>query len=318
MRFEAWHEAIDRGMQSYMLGLGPGPHLDIPPSILAARVSPSGDAISADEHPPLNGTPNFEAHNTYLDLFTQGGLLATGAFLWLMATTALATLRARQPGLLALIAGIMVFTTIASDRENAGVLVCHRAVPRGAGDGAHSPCVGANAMIPLATLSDSPLRIVAGILLRRRRTILVTAFLLTGALGLGVLATSLRYTAKAEVEIVPQEVGLVGGQAGSFRQEVDRAECADCDNRHRCAGSSAVRLRRTSHGPRVPGSERRAAGWIGPASTGAVAQRGHLAASDGAEGNRAIGRADGARSCRIISPSFRSEVRMSLRSPSRR
>jgi len=66
-----WRQAIDRGLESGMLGLGPGPHLQIPPSIVAGRVSTGAEPVNIG-HPIQNGTANFEAHNTILDLFTQG------------------------------------------------------------------------------------------------------------------------------------------------------------------------------------------------------------------------------------------------------
>jgi hypothetical protein len=94
-----------------MLGLGPGPHLPIPAIILAGREAPS-DEPKCLEHPTNNGRPNFEAHDTPLDLFTQGGLLAVLAFLWLMATTALQTYRARLDGLTTLLGGLTIFITL--------------------------------------------------------------------------------------------------------------------------------------------------------------------------------------------------------------
>ncbi len=105
LRLGLWREAISRGMKSGMLGLGPGPHLEIPTSIVAAR---QGSADLAD-HPALNATPNFEAHNTLLDLFTQGGLIAVSGFLWLTGVTLLTTYKARQPGLTTLLCGLGIF-----------------------------------------------------------------------------------------------------------------------------------------------------------------------------------------------------------------
>ncbi len=84
IRLQSWGRAIDRGIESGMLGLGPGPHIEIPPVLVAARrEAPEPKYI---EHPQVNGTPNFEAHNTFLDLFTQGGLIAVLSFTWLIAT----------------------------------------------------------------------------------------------------------------------------------------------------------------------------------------------------------------------------------------
>lgn len=109
IRLEAWRQAIDRGLESGMLGLGPGPHLPIPPSIRAGRQDSSGEPANL-EHPKVNGTPNFEAHNTLLDIFTQGGLLAVLSLVWLVAATFLLTWRARLDGLTVLICGLTIFS----------------------------------------------------------------------------------------------------------------------------------------------------------------------------------------------------------------
>ena len=91
LRFHLWAEAFEKGMDAAMLGLGPGPHL----------------TKKAWKHPP---PAKFEAHNTPLDLFVQGGLLALLAFLWLYASMLLATTRAKLPALAALSCGFVVFS----------------------------------------------------------------------------------------------------------------------------------------------------------------------------------------------------------------
>src|SRR5439155_14044821 len=75
-RFHLWAEAYDKGMGAAMLGLGPGPHL-------TKKVW--------KESPPRK----FESHNTPLELFTRGGLLAFLAIAWLYASLLLATTRAK-------------------------------------------------------------------------------------------------------------------------------------------------------------------------------------------------------------------------------
>jgi hypothetical protein len=107
LRLALWREAIERGVQSYMLGLGPGPHLPIPPEIVAARMTEPD--LDTGDHPALNATPNFEAHNSPLDLFTQGGLLADASFLWLLAMACIVPYRARLAGLVALLTGVAIF-----------------------------------------------------------------------------------------------------------------------------------------------------------------------------------------------------------------
>ncbi len=108
LRFGLWREAISRGLEAGMLGLGPGPHLEIPPSIVAARLGEKEPKYV--EHPALNSMPNYEAHNTLLDLFTQGGLVAVLSFLWIAATALLITYRARLDALTTLVCGVGVFS----------------------------------------------------------------------------------------------------------------------------------------------------------------------------------------------------------------
>ena len=91
LRFSLWSEALDRGIGSGLLGLGPGAHLVSTPY---KRVPP----------------PNFEAHNTPLDLFTQGGLLAVASFGLLVAGGMRRTYRANLAGLTVLLGGLAVFS----------------------------------------------------------------------------------------------------------------------------------------------------------------------------------------------------------------
>lgn len=107
LRLQLWHEAIDRGLEAGALGLGPGPHLPIPWSVIAGRLTEP--SLGVDKHPQVNGTPDFEAHNTPLDLFTQGGLLAVLDFAWLMATAFIFSWKARSAGLVTLLCGVFVF-----------------------------------------------------------------------------------------------------------------------------------------------------------------------------------------------------------------
>jgi len=90
-RFHLWIEAIEKGMDAAMLGLGPGPHL----------------TKKAWKRPPPY---KFEAHNTPLDLFVQGGLLAVLALAWLYASLVLATTRAKLAALVALSCASVVFS----------------------------------------------------------------------------------------------------------------------------------------------------------------------------------------------------------------
>jgi hypothetical protein len=108
LRLQLWSEAWNRGIGSGLLGLGPGPHLPIPASISKGRLTTTRLPKEV-YHPTENGTPNYEAHSTILDLFTQGGLLAVLSFVWLAATALVSTYKARLAGLTTLLCGLLVF-----------------------------------------------------------------------------------------------------------------------------------------------------------------------------------------------------------------
>jgi hypothetical protein len=105
-RFGLWREAFEIGVQSGMLGLGPGPHLLREPNV---RVNNGGN-IGSIRHFSRNPVADFEAHNTPIDLFTQGGLLAVAAFAWLIAITVLRAFKARHDLLVVLVTGVVIFT----------------------------------------------------------------------------------------------------------------------------------------------------------------------------------------------------------------
>jgi len=77
-----------------MLGLGPGPHLPIPAALLVGWGA-SSEPINV-QHPTPGIAPNFEAHNTLLELFVQGGLLAVASFLAVSRQARLRAFRARR------------------------------------------------------------------------------------------------------------------------------------------------------------------------------------------------------------------------------
>jgi O-antigen ligase len=107
-RLDLWSQALNRGVEAGMLGLGPGPHLEIPPAILAGRYGAATHPKNI-EHPEPTFAPNFEAHNTLLDLFVQGGLIAVLSFIWLAATALLCAYRARLAGLPTLLCGLGIY-----------------------------------------------------------------------------------------------------------------------------------------------------------------------------------------------------------------
>ncbi len=108
LRLHVWSEAVSRGLESGMLGLGPGPHLEIPPSIVAARNNSSAEPKNI-LHPRPNFAPNYEAHNTLLELLTQGGLIAVLSFVWISATTLFGTYKARLAGLTTSLCGLFIY-----------------------------------------------------------------------------------------------------------------------------------------------------------------------------------------------------------------
>jgi hypothetical protein len=107
LRFSLWTQAIRLGIDSSMLGLGPGPHLEIPASVLAGRMGDNQPENTV--HPEQNATPNFEAHNTFLDLLTQGGIIAVLSFVWITVVSALHAHKVRAAGLATLICGLSLF-----------------------------------------------------------------------------------------------------------------------------------------------------------------------------------------------------------------
>jgi hypothetical protein len=107
LRFELWGQALHRGIEAQFLGLGPGPHLAIPIELVTARQSENQPANI--EHPTPSAIPNFEAHNTLLDLFVQGGLLADFAFVWLSVSTLRVGYRSGLDALTVLVGSLFLF-----------------------------------------------------------------------------------------------------------------------------------------------------------------------------------------------------------------
>lgn len=108
IRFSIWKDAIDRGLESGMLGLGPGPHLQNPFPVSLGP--PTGNALKYPNQPQPGFLPNFEAHNTLLDLFTQCGLLGVLSAVALGAVALAGTWKARLDGLTTLLCGLAIFS----------------------------------------------------------------------------------------------------------------------------------------------------------------------------------------------------------------
>jgi O-Antigen ligase len=109
LRFVLWNEAVRRGIETGLLGLGPGPHLEIPDAIVAGRRDSTNDPKHV-EHPEFGFIPNFEAHNTFLDLFIQSGLIGILSLSWLMATGVVMTYQAKLDALTTLLFGLAIFS----------------------------------------------------------------------------------------------------------------------------------------------------------------------------------------------------------------
>ena len=106
-RTQLWAQALQRGADSWLAGLGPGPHLDIPNVVLAGRRG--GKEPANMQHPDPGLAPNFEAHNTVLELFVQGGLIAVSAFLWIVGLAVWRSWRAGMNGMVAALLAVNAF-----------------------------------------------------------------------------------------------------------------------------------------------------------------------------------------------------------------
>lgn len=107
LRTRLWEDALHRGFESGMLGLGPGPHLQMPTEIAADHVNAGLPGLT--NHPIQGSTANFEAHNTTLDLFTQGGFLLVAAFLSMFCAALYGVFRTGNRALTAMLCGLAVF-----------------------------------------------------------------------------------------------------------------------------------------------------------------------------------------------------------------
>ena len=107
LRVHLWGQAIKVGTESLALGLGPGPHLEIPHAILAGRRD--ANVPVNIQHPKPGIAANFESHNTVLELFVQGGLIAVAAFVSIVVLGAYRSWKTGLDGMVALLVAIMIF-----------------------------------------------------------------------------------------------------------------------------------------------------------------------------------------------------------------
>jgi hypothetical protein len=108
LRFALWRQALKRSFESAMLGLGPGPHLVMPSEIAADHVA-GLDQRENIQGPEQGAAANYEAHDTPLDLLTQGGLILVISFFWLLSVALRGVYRARYAGLTAMLCGLTLF-----------------------------------------------------------------------------------------------------------------------------------------------------------------------------------------------------------------
>ena len=108
LRLALWSEAFERSARSGMLGLGPGPHLQMPPEIAADHANGINERGEI-QSPHQGAAANYEAHNTPLDLLTQGGLILVISFFWLFGRALTGVFRFGYAGLTGMLCGMMLF-----------------------------------------------------------------------------------------------------------------------------------------------------------------------------------------------------------------
>jgi hypothetical protein len=108
LRLALWSQAFERSVRSGMLGLGPGPHLQMPPEIAADHASGINERGEM-QSPHQGAAANYEAHNTPLDLLTQGGLILVISFFWLFGRALTGVFRFGYAGLTAMLCGVILF-----------------------------------------------------------------------------------------------------------------------------------------------------------------------------------------------------------------
>ena len=108
IRLELWDKASRRIMDSRLLGWGPGPHLPIPTALLDARWGSPFEPANV-QHPTPGAAPNFEAHNSLLEMTLQGGALAIASFFALVAASLVRCFRTGNRVLLCLTCGTILF-----------------------------------------------------------------------------------------------------------------------------------------------------------------------------------------------------------------
>lgn len=108
LRFELWEQAFLQGLNSAYLGLGPGPHARVPPIVVVRqRWEPGANDPTLGDVAKHGAV--MESHNTYLELFSQGGLPIVVAYGALLAFVLHRSLRSGSVMLPAIVCVIAVF-----------------------------------------------------------------------------------------------------------------------------------------------------------------------------------------------------------------
>lgn len=114
LRFELWKDGFDQGVQSFYVGLGPGPHARVPFEVVVRQRWEPG-AYDASLGDVAKHGAVIESHNTYIELFSQGGIAAVLAYLALLAYALRQSMASRLialPALLFVIASFGIFHVI--------------------------------------------------------------------------------------------------------------------------------------------------------------------------------------------------------------
>lgn len=110
LRFDLWTTAWERSLDASLVGLGPGPHIPPPPRFVAYMKRAHGGGPDRLGTMPTVGTaPNFESHNTFLELLLQGGHLLLCAYLVLLTGMVAANARAGCVTLAALVTSLAIY-----------------------------------------------------------------------------------------------------------------------------------------------------------------------------------------------------------------
>lgn len=107
-RGEIWRAGLDRAINAAMLGLGPGPHLQIPDEIVQGRQDSTYQPANID-HPEVGEAPNFEAHNTFIDVLVQSGVVGLCAYISIIGLALFRSFRASRPALLSGLLALTIF-----------------------------------------------------------------------------------------------------------------------------------------------------------------------------------------------------------------